>query len=306
MFWTSLILTLSMGFAGYAQGLQSETPEVVGAIKMSSKEKLPSSMTLGLIPSENPEELKKNGAALAKLLGKQLGVTVNIFIPKNYQGLIDGMKNKTVDYAFFTAMSFVFAEKQAGAKVLMKKVWDNPFYYSSIYVRKNSTAKTLGDLKGQSIAFVDEKSTSGFLYPLTALKKIGVRREDLGTISFFGTHEKTAEALIKQNVQAAAVFADGSDGSKSAFHRYYEKQLLDIRPLWVSEPIPNDPFVVRQDFYDRYPQFTHRVMFAFLDLQEGKDNYLKKYLGINGVMMATSRQYDPVRELVKEMDLKLE
>jgi phosphonate transport system substrate-binding protein len=289
---------------------KSEKPKVLestgGAIKIV-KEAHPKSITLGLIPSENPMALKKNGALLAKILSEKLGVTVNIFIPKNYQGLIDAMKEKRVDYAFFTAMSFVFAEKQAGAKVLMKKVWDNPFYYSTVYVATNSPVKSLKELKGQSMAFVDEKSTSGFLYPLVALKKAGVDRKDLGAVSFYGTHEKTALALLEKKVQAAAVFADTSDGAKSAFHRFFEKQVLEVRPIWVSDPIPNDPFVVRQDFYDLYPQLTHKMMFAFLDLQENeKENLLKKYLGVTGVMMATSRQYDPVRDLVKELDLKLE
>lgn len=305
-----LISILLSGVLALAQESPIEKPDVSsptsGAIRLA-KEVAPKSISLGLIPSENPQELKKNGALLAKKLTEKLGVTVNIFIPKNYQGLIEAMQQKKVDYAFFTAMSFVYAERLAGAKVLMKKVWDNPFYYSTVFVRNDSPAKTLKDLKSLQVAFVDQKSTSGFLYPLVALKKQGLAQKDLGASIFTGTHEKSAQALVEGKVQAAAFFADSIDGSKSALHKFFPKQAKDYRALWISDAIPNDPFVVRQDFYDRYPQFTHQMMFAFLDLQEDeKGNLLKTFLGINAVMMATSRQYDPVRELVRELDLKLE
>lgn len=267
----------------------------------------PQSITLGLIPSEDPVKLKKNGLELAKTLQKKLGVNVNLYIPKTYQGLIDAMKSKKVDFAFFTAMSFVFAEKQAGAKVLLKKVWDGPFYYSVILTRKDSKIKTLKDLKGKSFGFVDEKSTSGYLHPRVQLKKVGLdHQKDLKT-SFHGNHQGAAKALLDGKVDAISVFADTPEGGKNAVDMNFPDRSKDVAVLWVSQPIPNDPFVVREDFYEKYPQFTHEMMFAFIDLKEDpKGNMLKNYLGCSEVMMATTKQYDPVRELVRELDLKLE
>jgi phosphonate transport system substrate-binding protein len=73
----------------------------------------------------------------------------------------------------------------------------------------------------------------------------------------------------------------------------------------VSEPIPNDPFVVRQDFYDKNPKLTHNLMFNLIDVAEKlkEDKEVLDFLGARGFMPATTRQYDPVREMVKEMKI---
>lgn len=271
-----------------------------------SAEKAPKEITLGLTPGDDPVKLKKNGLELAKLLQKKLGVNVNLYISKDYQGIIDAMKNKKIDYAFFTAMSFVFAEKEANAKVLLKKVWDGPFYYSAILTKKNSKFASLKDLKGARFGFVDEKSTSGYLYPRLQFKKIGLDTQKDLKATFLGNHHDSSKALLEDKVDAVSVFADSADGLKSAIQVFYPDKADQVRVLWVSDPIPNDPFCVREDFYEQYPQLTHRMMFALLDLKEDKKgNLLKELLGVNEVMMATSRQYDPVREVVRELDLKL-
>lgn len=279
---------------------------VVNLHSAEVSEAKPKEITLGLIPSEDPEKLKKNGLALAKALQEKLGVNVNLYISKNYQGLIDAMKKQKVDYAFFTAMSFVFAEKNANAKVLLKKVWEAPFYYSVILTKNDSGIKSLEDLKGKKFGFVDERSTSGYLYPRVKFKKSGVLEKEFSKTEFFGNHEEAARALVEGRVDAISVYADSADGSKNAVQAYFPAKAASVKPLWVSDPIPNDPLCVRQDFYEKYPQFTHQMMFAFIDLKEDpKGNLLKKYLGVSEVMMATSKQYDPVRELVRELDLKL-
>ena len=81
-----------------------------------------------------------------------------------------------------------------------------------------------------------------------------------------------------------------------------------MKPLWVSVPIPNDPFCVRSDFYEANPKISHDLMFALIELDDDakEGSNFKKLLGVSSLMLATSQQYEPVRDLVKELDLKLE
>ena len=58
-----------------------------------AKPKLPSSVTIGFIPGDDPEWLKKNGVELAKALQEKLGTQFNVYISKNYSGLVDAMKD---------------------------------------------------------------------------------------------------------------------------------------------------------------------------------------------------------------------
>ncbi len=265
-----------------------------------------SSITIGLNPGGNPENLKKQGLDLAKILQKELGLPVNIYVSKNYSGLIEAMKNKKIDFAFFSSLSVVMAEKQVPVKILLKKVWDSPFYYSAIATRKNSKLKKPEDLKGHKIAFVDTNSASGYLYPMALLKTKKIETKDFKEVKFSGNHSQSVALLENKEVDAIAVFSDDQEGKAGAWTKF-SKNPDDFKVIWVSEPIPNDPFCVRQDFYDEYPKLTHTLMFALIEIMaEHKDSKrFSEVLGSKDLMPATSRQYDPVRDMVKNMNLGL-
>jgi len=267
---------------------------------------VPQSITIGILPGGDPEVAKKGSLEIAKALQVELQIPVNVYLSKNYSGLIEAMKTKKVDFAFFTAMTYVFAEKEAGAKVLLKKVWADPFYYSMILTKKTSGIKTVEGLKNKRFGFVDEKSTSGYLYPQVLLKK---KKVVLKETKFSGSHSQSVAWLDQSEVDAIAVFSDDLVGKGNAYTKYSKTPdpQKAVRILWVSDPIPNDPFCVRQDFYDQHPKLTHNLMFALIDvvdkLKGSKD--VKETVGAQGFIPATQRQYDPVREMVKELDLHL-
>ncbi|UXR64646.1 phosphate/phosphite/phosphonate ABC transporter substrate-binding protein [Bdellovibrio bacteriovorus] len=270
-------------------------------------EAVPPSITLGVIPGGNPENLREQGLALAKELQAKLNIPVNIYISKNYAGLVEAMKTKKVDFAFFSSSTYVFAEQQAQAKVLLKKVWNHPYYYSVIVTPKNSGIKKLKDLKGKRIAFVDDKSSSGYLYPQVALRKIGLQDKDFKEVAFTGNHQASIQFLEAKKVDAAAVFSDDEKGLEGAWEKFGTDKKAKYRILWMSAPIPNDPFCVRQEFYDAYPKITHTLMFSLIDIleQTRNKNMYSEILGSRDLIPATSKQYDPVREMVKALNIEL-
>ena len=272
----------------------------------------PKFITIGFIPGENPQLLKENGEIIAKLLESKIGVPVKIYVSSDYSDLIDAMKNKKVDFAFYSAMTFVFAEKMAGAKVLLKKIWDGPYYYSTILARGDAKITRLSQLKGKKFAFVDQKSTSGYLYPEVYFKKNNIEPKSyFKDIVFSGNHPESVRLLRDGEVDAIAVFSNDPKNKDDAWDRFPSKDGHNgpkPKTIWVSAPIPNDPFYVRQDFYDANPRIATDLMFALRDLDDDANGgaKFKKLLNITGLMLATSQQYDPVRELVKELDLKLD
>lgn len=264
----------------------------------------PQAITVGVIPGGDPEQLREQGTLFAQKLQEKLQIPITLYISKDYKGLIEAMKTKKIDFAFFSSRTFVEAEQEAKAKVLLKKVWNYPYYYSTIIVPKNSKIKKLADLKGKKIAFVDENSASGYLYPKVALQKEGLKKEIFAEVAFSGNHQASIQFLETGKVDAAAVFMDDEKGLDSAWTKF-ATQKKPFRILWKSSPIPNDPFTVRQDFYDKFPKETHSLMFAMIEILEEKPdkNTYSEVLGLQSLMPATSKQYDPVREMVKELNL---
>lgn len=265
-------------------------------------------ITIGIVPGGNPKAVEKESFFLAEKLQSKLGQPVQVYISKNYTGMIEALKNKKVDLAILSAMTYVLAEKETDVKVLLKKTWNNAaFYYSSIITRQNSKIKTIKDLKNKNIAFVDEKSTSGYLYPQIYLRKNLIEDKSFKSVIFSGNHAASIDLLVAKKVDAVAVFSDDEKARRGAWSRFIKNKKIKINALWVSEPIPNDPIVVRQEFYDQNPKLTHEIMYNLIEIQSESNKFLIEILGSSDLMPATSRQYDPVREMVKtfQADLKL-
>ncbi len=273
----------------------------------SAEEAVPKSITIGLIPGGNPEAIRLQSVAFAKNIQNVLNVPVHIYISKNYQGLVEAVKSKKVDFAFLSALTYVQAEKEVPLKVLLKKTWSGPYYYSSLITLKNSPIKGIKDFKNKKIAFVDTGSTSGYLYPQVYLQKNKINDQTFSQVIITGSHAASIEKLEKNEVDLVAVFADDEKGTKGAWNRFATNKKNEFKTLWVSDPIPNDPIVVRLEFYNEYPKFTHQLMSDLIDLQSD-DIRMKKFSEVMGqgeLMPATSRQYDPVREMNKSLKIKL-
>ncbi len=257
-------------------------------------------ITIGLLPGGSPKVIEKEAFVLAEKLQQKIGRPVEIYISKNYTAMIEALKNKKVDLAVLSSMTYVSAEKEVNLKVLLKKTWSNsPFYYSAIVVSKSSKIKKFADLKNKSIAFVDEKSTSGYLYPQIYLRKNNFTDQTFKSVVFTGNHAASIDLLENKKVDAVAVFSDDDKAKSGAWNRFAKNKNFAIRPVWISDPIPNDPIVVRNDFYEANTKLTHEIMYTLIEVQSENTANLTEILGTSDLMPATSRQYDPVREVVK-------
>ena len=258
----------------------------------------PQSITIGALPGGQPEAIKKQSVLLGELLQKSLNTPIKIFIPKDYKGLVDALKTEKVDYAFLSSLTYIQSEQQIGLKVLLKKTWSEPYYHSALVVLKNSKKQTLADFKNLKIAYVDEGSTSGYLYPVAHFGK-NYFKESVVT----GSHAESIKALDAGKVQIVAVFADDAKGKVGAWTRFGQKKPEEYKVLWLSDAIPNDPLVVRTQFYNQYPDFNHEFMATLIDLQDEhkKNNDISEVLGFGSLVPATSKQYDSVRNTYKKL-----
>ncbi len=262
-------------------------------------------LRVGFTPGEESDGLSLRSAELGQLLEKKLEaagtrVRIQTQVGRTYEDLLDQLKSKKVDFAFLNALSFVRAEESLQLKVLLKKVWEGPFYFSILLTQKRSAFKNLQSLQKARFAFVSEGSGSGHLYPLVALRgsKLDLAALKPEQLRFTGAHDRSVELLKKGEVDVIAVFSNTKSAQDSAWTQHGGRA-SDVRVLWVSEPIPNDPFVVRKDYYDRHPRLVHELMLALIELSESEAErpMLTRLLGVKSLMWATAQQYDPVRKI---------
>jgi phosphonate transport system substrate-binding protein len=258
------------------------------------------SVIIGLQPNEKSSDHQ----AFAKDLSSRVGIDIQIVISKDYDDLVQKFKTGEIDFAFFSPLNFLSAERTADAKVLLKKVYGkSEFYYSAILVRKDSNIKSLKNLSGKKIAYVDKKSTSGYLYPRAMLRKAGLEVSSVHP-EFAGTHDLAVKALVDGKVDAAGVWADLPENGGGAWTNGENKVGDKVRVLAYSDPIPNDAFVVRKAYFNSHEENVFKIMNALIDMSEKGENSLKKAFDTDKMATATSRHYDSVRAAEKEMDGK--
>src|SRR5439155_2436494 len=165
---------------------------------------------LVLTPSQKPTNLLAGGEQFAKALGELAGVPIRVTVASDYAAVIEALRNHTADLAFVHPAGYVLANREAKAMILAKNLWHGKATFTSrIYVRKESGIKSLEDLRGKTMAFVDPASTSGYTYPMVLLIQRGlVKDRDPKTffreVLFAGAHDAGMRALLNGHVDALA------------------------------------------------------------------------------------------------------
>ncbi len=258
---------------------------------------LPKQLVMAITPSNIPTELFKASEVFAAELGKRVGIPVKVYMPTDYLGVVEALRNRTADMAFVHPAGYVFSNREAKAQIVAVDVWHGKTNYTArFYVRKDSGLRRLEDLRGKTIAFIDPGSTSGYVYPMVMLIKKGlVTNRDPKTFfkdaMFAGTHEAALLALLNGSVDAVASF----DLAPQQYLKEKEK-VERVSYVAETEPIPEAGMCVREGLDPSLVKKITESLMAFNAPQYRP--VLKDFYGIDGFAPAKDSDYNPVREAI--------
>jgi phosphonate transport system substrate-binding protein len=258
-------------------------------------------LVMGLIPAESNEEMIKTFEPMRAHLEKKLGRKVVVFTATDYTGIIEAMRKKRVDIAWFGPLSYYLAEQEAGAEAFAVGVrtTGKSTYKSIFVVPGGSPAKTLKDLKGKNVAFVDPASTSGGLMPAYLVKKeTGMMPvEFFGKLTYTGSHDAAELAVKNKTVDAAA-------DNDITYEKMIGKGLISKesnRILLESPDLPGSPLVYRGDLP---AELKKKIQDAIVNAH--KEIKVSGYGVITHYEAVTPADYQTIRDMVKELGLKKE
>lgn len=159
------------------------------------------------IPDESPTELARKFAPLGAYLESKLGMKVEWTPVTDYAAAVETVVNKKIDLAWFGGFTFVQASVRSGGKVvpLVQREEDEKFHSVFITDKASGIAK-LEDLKGKTLSFGSQSSTSGHLMPRSFLLAAKVNPDvDLKRVAFSGAHDATIAAVASGKVDAGAL-----------------------------------------------------------------------------------------------------
>jgi phosphonate transport system substrate-binding protein len=269
----------------------------VGAVGFAPAAETPKQLVMAITPSNIPTELFKAGEVFAAELAKKVGIPLKVYMPTDYLGVVEALRNRTADMAFVHPAGYVFANREAKARIVAVDVWHGKTSYTArFYIRKDSGITSLEGLRGKTIAFVDPGSTSGYVYPMVMLIKKGlVTNRDPKTFfkdaMFAGTHEAALLALLNGSVDAVASF----DLAPQQYLKEKEK-VERISYVAETEPIPEAGMCVREGLDPSLVKKITESLMAF-NAPEYRP-VLKDFYGIDGFAQARDSDYNPVREAI--------
>ncbi|MBE9061786.1 putative selenate ABC transporter substrate-binding protein [cf. Phormidesmis sp. LEGE 11477] len=251
------------------QGTQAQSPQEQAADATASTQTL----TVGAIPDQDPEKLQRLYGILSEYLSEELGVSVTYQPVTDYAAAVTAFKVGDLDLVWFGALTGVQARIQVpDAEAIAQRDIDAEFH--SIFIASTTSniapitdPTELVELKGKTITFGSESSTSGRLMPQYFLAESGVELSDFDREpGFSGSHDATIKLVeagtydigaINEQVWLDRLAAGAVDESK-------------VQAIWETPAYYNYHWVVNSEAVnEKFGEgFTQEIQSALLKLDK--------------------------------------
>jgi phosphonate transport system substrate-binding protein len=231
-----------------------------------------------------------------------IGLPVKPFFATQYSNLIESMRSKVIQLAWFGGKTYIEAAKLADARAFALTISDKgeKGYYAHLITRGDrpwlqqikageEVQYMLDHSKELTFAFNDLDSTSGYLVPsyyLFAKNSIDPLKV-FKKVIFTGDHESTAIAVADQTIEIATNNSEALARFKEKFPEKYK----DLKIIWTSPLIPSDPIAYDQKLPEELKEKIRNFFYNYKD-----QNVLKK-LNWSGFEAAEDKDWNPIREL---------
>jgi len=166
----------------------------------------PGVLRVSAIPDENPTELQRKFKPLGDYLAKATGMKVEFTPVTDYAASVEGLVTNKLDMVWFGGFTFVQANVRSKGQVVPLVQRDVDEKFRSVFITTDKSINKLDDLKGKTLSFGSESSTSGHLMPRSYLLAAKINPDtDLKRIAFSGAHDATVAAVAGGKVDAGAL-----------------------------------------------------------------------------------------------------
>jgi len=252
----------------------------------------------GLLPYVAPEEIMARYSPIINRVSERLEYPMELVVGDDYRHLESMVVRGSVDVGVLGPYAYVRARREEPRLSVFAShvALGSTTYGAYILTHEDSGFRSLDDLKGRTFAFVDRRSTSGWLSPAVRMLDGGINPEEDISARYLGSHEKVFDAVAAREVDAGAVYgASLSEGRKR------NPAAGQVVVLAKCERIPYDAYVARAGL----PEVVSEALAAALGEISTRDAEGRKTLSslarINGFVPVDDSHYDSIRQLERKI-----
>lgn len=266
-------------------------PKTVGRVRVRA-------LRFGISPAIGTSQARVASERFTTFLGTKLEHEVRPVVLADYAMLVSCLVQGEIDLAWMPPTAFISASEH-GAGVLAKvQRAGQSTYQSAILVRTDSNLRSLTDLRGKAIAWVDHDSAGGYLFAAAELRRVlGDLDTELGEQHFVGSHRSVCDTVAKGWTAAGATYASRDLAGKvisSGWMDALGERADLLTPIWFSTPIPGDVIAHRPFFPDPLARKIAATLLSLAETDEGRA-LLREVFNAEDLVAAQLADYDEVR-----------
>lgn len=194
-------------------------------------------LTIGLIPEQNVFKQQERYKPLGEYIEKKTGIKIKFTILSRYGNIIERFTIEKMDGAFFGSFTGALAIRKLDIEPIVRPVNldGSSTYKAYIFARKDSGIKSLADIKGKKMVFVEKATTAGYVYPLAHFREHGINIDTYFKDYYFaGSHDAAINAVLEGK-------ADVGCAKHSMFDRLARKDKRIGAELTILDTSPDFP-----------------------------------------------------------------
>lgn len=180
-----------------------------------------------------------------KHLADNLGRDYELVVTTDWAGIAVALANGQADVAWMGPWGYVLANNEGSSKAIATVKYNGQPSYHAIIVARADTkiVNWPEDAKGQSLSLADAGSTSGWLIPTYYFKTKGIDPKTYFQYRDGASHAAQVLSVINGQTDLASDY----DRNLNVFIERGTVKAEQLKVVWKSEPLPNDPLVARRD-----------------------------------------------------------
>lgn len=260
-------------------------------------------IVMSFVPSGDTQEIIASGDQLAQMITDKTGLVIDANVGTDFAAVREALGAGKAQIGWLNTFNYVLAHEKFGVDVgLVTERFGSTSYKGQFNVRADSGIKSLEDLKGKTICWVDPNSTSGYIIPRIMLAANGIDPDkDFANQIEAGSHNNVITQVYNGECDVGTTYADARSSVEDDLPDVKEKVVV----LALTSDIPNDSVSFSKDFP---ADMREKVVNALLEISATEEGQaaLNNLYSIAGLQKADDSFYDAFRADLSRAGINIE